>query len=99
DALGIATERVHERGAALDDPWPSEVVEDLVDRALVDDIEEVRPLDEVPQRASREVEVGRDRLECSVCSTWCGGSPGLHGPIRGRKTASGDVCGATLRCP
>src|SRR5580704_1748588 len=62
DGLDVTAKLAHERGASAHDTRPSpEVVEDLVDGVLVHDVEEVLPVDEVTERASDEIEVGRSR--------------------------------------
>jgi hypothetical protein len=63
DGLDVTAKLAHERGASTHDTRPTpEVVEDLVDGVLVHDVEEVLPVDDVTERASDEIEVGRGWL-------------------------------------
>ena len=59
DVLAISTETLHQGGSTLDDSRPSrEIVEDLIDDVVSDGVEEVLAVNESPQRASNQIEVG-----------------------------------------
>jgi hypothetical protein len=90
DVFGVSAELSQERGAPPDDARPpGEVVQDLVDDVVANNIEEVRAVDEVAQRTSREIEIGRDRLILGVGSAWhaCSSRPSGPWVLIGRPVA------------
>ena len=83
DGLDVTAKLAHEGGASAHDTRPSpEVVEDLVDGVLVHDVEEVLPIDEVTERASNELEVGRGGLVRGVGMAGHGSSTTLTSGLR-----------------
>src|ERR1017187_3375068 len=71
DTFAIALELGHQIGPSLDNTRPTgELVENLVNHAVFDDVEEVLALDKVAQRPSNQLKIRPGGLVGSVLRIW-----------------------------